>query len=171
MRRIGALLISIVMIATVCAFATPAMAVKPAAKGAGAKLVKWNLSGAVMPVPPYGSIDIPGSDTASKLMVTRPKGNNRAAITGVMNGLKPNTTYMVALSNGYTPFPVDSGWPGLFTTKIPVFTFVTDASGSGSWHVNVKRASFPGAGAFPVSIWVNDGGATLLISDTFTTVR
>jgi hypothetical protein len=62
-----------------------------------------------MPVPPYGSKDIIGSDTASKLIVNQPNGNTEVAITGVMNGLHPNTTYTVYLANGYTP-SVDSGW-------------------------------------------------------------
>jgi len=57
-----------------------------------------------MPVPPYDLFDIPGSDTASKLIVNQPNGNTEVTITGVMNGLTPNTTYTVYLSKGYTPY-------------------------------------------------------------------
>jgi hypothetical protein len=84
-------------------------AAKPATNLAGAVKVAWNLSGAVMPVPPYGSLDIPGSDTASKLIVNRPNGNTVVTITGVMNGLTANTTYTVFISNGYTKY-ADTGW-------------------------------------------------------------
>jgi hypothetical protein len=60
-------------------------------------------------VPPYGSVDIPGSDTASKLIVNRPNGNTVLTMTGDMNGLSPLTTYTVYVSNGYTPY-VNTGW-------------------------------------------------------------
>ena len=45
--------------------AAPAFAVKPES---AAQFIDWNLSGDVMPVPPWGLADIPGSDTASKLI-------------------------------------------------------------------------------------------------------
>jgi len=102
MRRIlVALLVAIVLI---MALAAPALAVKPADNLAGNVKVGWNLSADVMPVPPYGSLDIPGSDEASKLNVNQPNGNTEVAITGVMNGLNPSTTYTVYLSKGYTPY-------------------------------------------------------------------
>lgn len=75
----------------------------------GAKKYNWNLSGNVMPVPPYGSMDIPGSDTSSKLIVNEPNGKVKANVTGVMNGLTPNTTYTVYLSNTYEKY-VETGW-------------------------------------------------------------
>ncbi len=87
-------------------------ALKQTPKQAGAQKVPWNLSGAVMPVPPfglYGTGDIPGSDTASKLIVNRPNGNTWLTLTGIMRGLAPRTTYTVYISNGYTPY-VQTGW-------------------------------------------------------------
>lgn len=87
----------------------PVLAAKPTGNLAGAQTVAWKLSAAVMPVPPYGSRDIPGSDTASKLIVNQPNGNTVVTLTGVMNGLNPNTTYTVYLSKGYTPY-VETGW-------------------------------------------------------------
>ena len=84
-------------------------AVKPAGNLAGAEEVAWNLSGAVMPMPPYGLSDIPGSDTASKLIVNQPNGATEVAITGIMNGLNPNTAYTVRLENEYTPYEF-TGW-------------------------------------------------------------
>ncbi len=89
--------------------ATEQTKVKPPDNLAGAGEVPWNLSGDVMPVPPYGSMDIPGSDTASKLIVNQPNGNVEVAVTGVMKGLDPNKTYFVILSSGYTPY-LDTGW-------------------------------------------------------------
>ena len=83
--------------------------VKPTGNLAGAEEVAWNLSVDVMPVPPYGSSDIPGSSTASKLIVNQPNGNVEVAVTGVMNGLTPESTYTVYLANGYTPY-VYTGW-------------------------------------------------------------
>jgi hypothetical protein len=69
----------------------------------------WHLSGSVMPVPPYGASDIPGSDTASKLIVQNPGANTIITIIGSMKGLRPDTTYSVFLSNGYSPHTV-TGW-------------------------------------------------------------
>jgi len=71
--------------------------------------VPWNLSADVMPAPPYGTKDEPGSDTASKLIVNQPNGAVEVTITGAMNGLTPVTTYNVRLENGYKPY-VDTGW-------------------------------------------------------------
>lgn len=87
--------------------ATEQTKVKPEGNLAGAVEVPWNLSGAIMPVPPYGpygTTDIPGSDTASKLIVNQPNGNTEVTITGAMNGLTPTTTYTVYLSNEYTEY-------------------------------------------------------------------
>lgn len=268
-------------------FAMQSVAAKPGAQSYG-----WHLSGAVMPVPPYGSMDIPGSDTASKLIVNQPNGNVQVTITGVMNGLHPDTTYTVYLSNSYTPYKllgwditgawdlrfiatsgsvgtydhhmdvtqaldgtltgtgyyipapsytwvIDSGsqvsgnnvviklhftnghptcwastftgtidtsgkltgtwidtgdlcgdlsssgtlttltgqatathsgdvyWTGQFGNTVP-FTFTTDDSGSGSWHVNMRASDFPGTGTYTLSVWVNnEAGVTILISDPF----
>ncbi len=279
-------LVGLVLI-LVLALAASALAVKPTSNLAAAKKVPWNLSSAVMPVPPYGSGDIPGSDLASKLIVNQPNGNTQVAITGVMRGLTPLTTHTVYLSNGYTPYedvgwdvtgsytidltvgptnyteyvvlawdeingvtgdwlalnPTgtqsrwniesgevvgdqltfhgrygassleadfsatiaadgslvdgvwadvapgtrsgtwastvgqatkissgDTGWPGLFNTQ-QTFTFVTDEFGAASWHVNVKDADFPAEDTYPLSVWINASGKTILISDTFTVVK
>ena len=261
----------------------PVLAAKPVDNLAGAQKVAWNLSAKVMPVPPYGSSDITGSDTASKLIFNQPNGKTVVTITGAMSGLHPNTVYTVYLSKGYTPYVFtgwnivgswvfraeygsstydhdifitsqnsngdfsgtggypaggpyqitetitgninvmtgaitihgvynngytyditasvasdgtisgtwgnagqgyghpyystsgtavkthtgDSGWPGLFTSTVQPFTFTTDANGAGSWHVNLTAADFPGKGTYQLSIWINEAGATMLISDTF----
>ena len=74
----------------------------------GAQKYNWNLSGDVMPVPPYGSGDIPGSDTGSRLIVNQPDGVVEATINGTMRGLLPNTDYTVYLSKKYTKYvPLD----------------------------------------------------------------
>ena len=82
----------------------PGMVFAAGPNHAGAQTYGWNLSGDVMPVPPYGSLDIPGSATTSKLLVNQPNGKVGAMVTGVMNGLLPNTTYTVYLSNPYQPY-------------------------------------------------------------------
>jgi hypothetical protein len=222
--------------------ATEQTKVKPRGNLAVAEEVAWNLSGDVMPVPPdgtYGKVDIPGSDTASKLIINQPNGNVEVAVTGVMNSLTPKTTYTVCLSNGYTPsgwnvsgswvtivnvggtdllestptrtahflgtiaddgtmsgswaddapgtksgtwmstdgaaektYTGCTGWPGLFNkTTVPEFTFTTDDSGSGSWHINLRNNDFVDeAGNHTLSVWINVGGETILISDSFTVV-
>jgi len=100
--------LSVLVLLVVIGGASLAQAAKPTDNLAGAQKVAWNLSGDVMPAPPYGSRDIPGSDIASKLIVNQPNGNTAVAITGAMNGLNPNTTYTVFLSKGYTPYvPLD----------------------------------------------------------------
>jgi len=261
--------------------ATPVAAAKPTDNLAGAQKVAWHLSGAVMPVPPYGSGDIPGSDTASTLIVNQPNGNTQVTLNGVMKGLQPNTEYKVYLSKGYTPYtplnvlgsykwlvlgiyehdlvittqnpdgsfsgtggypagnspytdpsqtaevitagqvtagnlitftttytgPYNLGyiatvsgtiapdgtmsgtspwvwqttsgaatlasgdtlWPGLGTT-LDYFTFTTNEVGSGNWHVNLRGTNFLSTGTYPLSVWVNGAGGTILISDTFTVV-
>ncbi|MCJ7805124.1 hypothetical protein MUP46_00580 [Patescibacteria group bacterium] len=124
------------------ALVTVVSAAKPADNHAGAVTYGWHLSGAVMPVPPYGSLDIPGSDTASKLIVNQPNGKVTTNVTGVMKGLNPDTTYTVYLSNGYTPYTPQSvvgtwTWTVLgtyvhdiiITTQNPDGTF----SGTGGW--------------------------------------
>jgi hypothetical protein len=127
MKRI--VLVSVLTVAILALLTAPAMAVKPKShptgpkpthvnqpavakqkpNQAGAEKIGWNLSGAVMPVPPYGAGDIAGSDTASKLIVNRPNGNTWVTLTGIMRGLAPSTAYTVFISGGYTP-AVRAGW-------------------------------------------------------------
>jgi len=266
-------------IAVIALFAIPNLTY-----AAGAQKYGWYLSGAVMPSPPYGQHDIVGSDTASKLIVNLPNGKVGATITGVMNGLSKDTTYIVYLSNKYTKYvsigwnvagswvfsmeyqgnqyphdmiltqtgtslsgsggypagggpsysyawTIDSGyvsgstihlemhytagasctmtmdgtiasagtmsgtwldncdgartgtwatrsgfatlthsgdmgWTGLYTSTIQPFTFTTDDSGAGSWHVNVP-ASIIAKSPSMASVWINGAGGTILVSDSF----
>ncbi len=82
----------------VMAISIPAFAAKPAGNLAGAVKIPWNLSGAVMPVPPWGLSDIAGSEAASKLIVNQPLGTTQVTITGAMNGLAPNTNALVIVA-------------------------------------------------------------------------
>jgi hypothetical protein len=61
----------------------------------------------------------------------------------------------------------DMGWPNLFTNTVQPFTFTTNRMGMGEWHLNLGKNDFPGAGTYTLSVWVNGGGATILISDNF----
>jgi hypothetical protein len=269
------LIVSLLVIGTLLLGAVPASA----ANQAGAQKVAWNLSAAVMPVPPYGTMDIPGSDSASNLIVNRPNGEVRAILNGSMKDLHPNTTYTVYLSKGYTPYvlngwnvagsydvnieylgtnyaevlvltqsgtsitgvslalfgggspwTIDSGsvsgtavslhafynanpamrlgmqgtiaangsmsgtwadeapgtrtgtwattsgqatnagstgWPGLFSATVPEFTFTTNLAGNGNWHLNLRDDDFAGPGTYALSVWINEAGATILISNSF----
>lgn len=96
-------------------------------------------SSEVMPVPPYESRDIIGSDAASKLIVNQPNGAVETTITGVMNGLNPNTVYTVYLSKGYTPYQPQSivgtwTWTvlGTYVHDITITTQNSDGTFSGT---------------------------------------
>lgn len=68
-----------------------------------------------------------------------------------------------AIFQGY----VGTGWSGLFTSTIPPFTFTTDEYGAGSWHINLRDSDFPGPGTYTLSVWINEAGGTMLISNNF----
>jgi len=273
--------LSIIFLATLILSVTPVFAVKPSNNLAGAQEVAWFLSADVMPVPPYGSMDIPGSDESCKLIMNQPNGAVEVALTGVMKGLNPNTQYTVYLSKAYTPYVFtgwsitgdwvmqavlggtydhdytftqtdgsftgtggypasgppysitetvtgtiepftgaitfyslyntgywyeaeaqiqpdgsivgtwgntgqgyghdwysisgaaikthtgSTGWPGLFTSSIQPFTFTTDEYGTASWHLNLRDSNFPAEGLYKLSVWINEAGLTMLISDNF----
>lgn len=169
MKKLAALLL--VVAALLFVFAAPVQAVKPDENLAAAEKVVWHLSADVMPSPPYGYYDIPGSDTASKLIVNQPNGNTEVTITGVMNGLNHYTVYTVYLSKPWEPG--DTWWNGLFTDTVQPFTFTTDAYGAGSWHINLVDSDFQNEpGTYALSVWINVYAvdATLLISDNFQVV-
>lgn len=100
MKKLAAVLLVVAVFLFV--FAAPVQAIKPAGNLASAQKVSWNLSGAVMPSPPWGLHDITGSDTSSKLIVNQPNGATEVMLTGAMNGLAPNTVYTVYMSNAWT---------------------------------------------------------------------
>ena len=130
--------------------------VKP--EGLGAQTYAWYLSGAVMPVPPYGLKDEPGSDTASKLIVNQPNGAVEVTITGVMNGLTPNTTYTVYLANGYTPY-VFTGWNVVGTW---VLRLILGANWDHDIIINIQsNGTFSGTGGWPA-------GGPYIITETVT---
>ncbi|MHA7647394.1 hypothetical protein [Nitrosopumilus sp. S4] len=121
------------------------------------KEVKWYLSGAVMPVPPAGSKDIPNSDQKSKLKVSL--ANNLVILHGEMSGLEPDKTYTVFVSNGYTPF---TSWGGKYPNVEP-FDVKTNSDGEVIWEKQVK----PVPNHTEMSVWFDDVRITLLISDNF----
>jgi len=134
---------------------TTALAAKPSSNYAGAQKYSWHLSGDVMPVPPYGSFDIPGSDTASKLIVNQPNGKVIANMTGVMNGLNPNTEYTVYLSKVYTPYNF-TGWD-----VTGPWTISFDYLGNPYIHnltLNQSSSTIGGSGSSAPYTWVIDAG-------------
>lgn len=145
------ILFSMVAVSLLIATGT-AFAAKPADNKAGAQKYDWNLSGDVMPVPPYGSADIEGSDTASKLIVNQPNGKVDVNITGVMKGLNPDTTYTVYLSNGYTPY--ETGWDVAGDWELEF-----DWHGGKYVHDMTIDSSFEGTGAaqFSSQTWTVSG--------------
>ncbi len=122
--------------------------------------VDWNLSAAVMPAPPYGTLDIPDSDTESELEVESSE-SGLVTLEGEMEELTPNTSYTVYVSKAYVPL---TSWSG-FYPGVGAFIFVTDSDGEAEWEVQVNPVS-----GFPeMSVWINVSGiGTLLISDNFT---
>ena len=143
------IILSAIIIVSLLATVGAVFAVKPAVTGnlAGAIKVPWYLSEDVMPVPPYGSRDIPGSDTASKLIVNQPNGATEVTITGAMNGLNPNTTYTVYLSKGYKPY-VYTGWniEGAWVLRLHYGSSIYDHD----VVINVQSdGTFEGIGGYP----------------------
>jgi hypothetical protein len=111
---------------------------------ASAQTIAWNLSADVMPAPPYGSRDIPGSDTASKLIVNQPNGAVEVTLTGVMKGLDPNSLYQVFLAKGYEPY---GGWNVIGTWKL---RFVFGSNYDHDTWIDVQTdGTFSGTGAYP----------------------
>jgi hypothetical protein len=90
---------------------------------------------------PYGSADMPGSDTASKLIVNQPLGTTQVTITGAMNGLNPLTEYTVFLSNGYTK------------------NVISKANVAGTWHINVLVDG--SATVYPETLILTQTGSTI----------
>ena len=89
---------------------------------------------------------------------------------GTMSGTWSNPTQSGTWSSkaGHaTSTPIGSGWPGLFTTTVQPFTFMTNSYGEGSWHVNLRAGDFPGTGTYSLSAWINEARGTMLVSDNF----
>jgi hypothetical protein len=128
------------------------------------KEIKWNLSGAVMPKPQFGSRDISGSERASVLRVNQTE--KQVQITGDMNYLRGNTSYTVLLAKGYSPKTV---FPGLFTGKIVSFTFMSTQDGLYRWTFIIFNSDFLGPGTYTLSVWIKETitDTAILISDNF----
>ena len=145
--------------------AIPVGSQKSYSRSPDAENVEWHVSGDVGHVPPYGTGDLPGSDTSSKLIVKQNDGNNEVALIGAMIGLTPDTVYSVLLSKGYSATPIY--WPGLFTITIPIFYFTTNEHGSGKWNIRLHETDFREAGFHTLSVWINSSSRTILISNPF----
>lgn len=143
------------------AMIVPAFAAKSSTNNAGAKTYAWHLSADVMPVPPYGSVDEPGSDIASKIIVNQPNGKVVANMTGIMRGLTPGTEYTVYLSNGYTPATF-AGWDVSGTYVINVNYLSVDypetlvLTQSGTSITGVSLNTIP-----PASLFTITGGSVI----------
>jgi len=131
------------------------------------KLVKWNLSGAVMSGD-YGRIDIPDSDSASRLKVHQLEGEVKVKIVCDMRGLKPISRYKLDVCKEYV---LNSPhWPGRFSDTISIISFTTDSEGCGKKEFNLRFNDFSNRpGVHTLSVFLNDSvdGRTILISDNF----
>jgi hypothetical protein len=65
-----------------------------------------------------------------------------------------------------TSSPITSQWPG-YSTTLKGFNFTTDNTGSGSWHVTLEKEDFTSPRSQNLSVWINEAGRTILISDNF----
>lgn len=93
------------------------------------------------------------------------------ALVGSMSGTWSDTISdsgtWTSTSGQATNHTGDTSWTKQFGNTVP-FTFTTDDSGSGSWHVNLRDSDFPlGAETHTLSVWINEAGRTMLISDNF----
>lgn len=128
---------------------------------------KWHLSGAVMSGA-YGKIDIPGSDSASELIVHQLEGEVKVRIVCDMRGLKALSGYKLDVCKEYA---LNSPhWPGRFSDTISKKTkFTTDIDGCGKEEFNLRLEDFsnrPGVHILSVFLNIVDGN-TILISDNF----
>jgi hypothetical protein len=136
--------------------------------------VDWHVTADIMPAPPYGFYDIPGSDTASSLTVTQLFGSTAVVLEGKMEGLYPLTSYQVMIANAYQPKGSSGeGWPGQLVES--VIYFMTDKHGEATWKWELANSDFPSWLARPythsVSVWINlppeEGQWSVLGSDNF----
>jgi len=97
------------------------------------------------------------------------------ALDGTMSGTWSNPsqsgTWRSISGNAVYQGDIGTGWSGYFNfAELPPFTFTTDEFGSASWHLNLRDSDFGGAGTYTLSVWINDAGGTMLISDNFNVV-
>ncbi len=139
---------------------------KPDKPGAG--FAAFHLTGEVLCVPPYGTIDIPGS--GGKVIYNQPNGKSAVQINSIVNGLKPNFNYKLIIRNYKMPGAPPRGETGCSYGNWTMWrTFTTDENGHGDFQIKIKKDEMP-AGEYNLSIWINDSvaGKTLLVSDNFT---
>lgn len=129
--------------------------------------VLWHLSGDVMRVPPYGSMDIPSSDSASKLTVQQLQDEGNVKIRCDMKGLRPLTRYRLAISKWYSRG--SDRYPGIFSNTLSPLSFVTAEDGCALKEINLQPKDFPNPGIHTLSMWLNNEEPmrTILISDNF----
>jgi len=139
---------------------------KPDKPGAG--FAAFHLTGDVLCVPPYGTIDIPGS--GGKVIYNQPNGKMAVLINSIVNGLKPNFTYKLYLRNYKKPGAPPWGATGCsYGNWTYMGSFITDDKGHGDFQIKILKDEMP-AGEYNFSVWINDvvAGRTLLVSDNFT---
>jgi len=88
-------------------------------------------------------------------------------LSGIWTGPGQTGTWRSTAGEAIFQGMVGTGWSGLFTSTVPPFTFTTDEYGAGSWHINLRDSDFLGSGTYALSVWINEAGGTMLISDNF----
>ncbi len=128
--------------------------------------VKWNLSGAVKSGA-YGKIDIPNSDSESKLIVEQLEGEIKAKIICDMRGLKPISGYKLDVIKENVLHSPD--FPGRFSDTFRHSPFTTDNEGCVKEEFFLRSNDFPNPRIHTLSVFLNDSvdGRTILISDNF----
>lgn len=130
-------------------------------------IVKWNLSGDVMSGP-YGRIDIPDSDSESKLVVEQHEGEGNIKLICDMRGLRPKARYKLDVCKEYE---INSPhFPGRFSDTIKPIPFTTDIEGCEKEEFILRFNDFSNRlGVHTLSVFLNDSvdGRTILISDNF----
>ena len=129
----------------------------------GATKSEFHLSGEVQPTPPYGSRDVPGS--GGKVISNQPNGKVEAIINTIVNGLKPNTLHQLYVMNYNNPGA--SGWT--YNHRGPwtlMGTFMTDDEGHADFQMKIMKGD-KSSGSYNLSVWINESGCTVLISDNF----
>ena len=115
----------------------------------------------------YGKIDIPNSDSESKLIAEQHEDEGTVKIKCDMRWLKPEARYIIDVCKEYVL--KSPHFPGRFSNTISKTYLTTDNEGFGKAEFNLRYNDFPSHGVHTISLFLNDSvdGRTILISDNF----
>ena len=137
--------------------------------GTGHNSHNWDILGTSRVVGDTIHLDIDYQGSTYIINATGTIDENGSIVNGNWNSNNAHDEEWFSMLGNAEKETVGNGYPGRFLGK-ERFTFTTDEFGAGSWHFNLKNGDFDGPGTYELSVWINGGGATILISDNFEVV-